>query len=67
MGVKSAVKVLTVLVELLRLVLTVLQGKQWQQEAEVINQTVIGVSLNSYLSFRLTTDSCLELNKVNNR
>ena len=47
--VDSAVKVLTVLVELLRLVLTVLQGKQWQREVGDTSQTAIGVS-SSYLS-----------------
>ena len=46
MNVDSAVGESTVPVEELRLALTVLQGKQWQREEELPDQTVIGVSLN---------------------
>ena len=50
--VDSAAKVLTVLVELLRLVLTVPQGKPWQQEVELPNRIALGVgSTDLLLSF----------------
>ena len=50
-------KVLTVLVELLRLVLTVLQGKQWQREVELLKQTAIGVSFEFSYQFGLAVYS----------
>ena len=80
MNVDSAVVESTVLVELLRLVLTVLQGKQWQREVEDTNQTVIGVSLylaellhlSIYLSVHLlatrsTSAGPQKINKVGKR
>ena len=45
--VDSAVKVLTVLVDILRLVITALKGKQWQQEVELPYQHALGVSFLS--------------------
>ena len=45
-NVEIAVGERTVPGEELRLVLTVLQGKQWQQEEELLDQHVVGVSLN---------------------